>query len=346
MSRLVSRSWRHRLAPILAVFAIGLPVIGSSDAVPSTAGQELPVRKIPELGLSAEFYFGPDSKTIIGTAKREGDSGYHVYTARIDGSEIRRINDRGADACSFFFPDGKRLVWTSTRDNIDVNAGNYSDPKNYPQGAEIYTSNPDGSDVRRLTRNHAYDAEVSVSADGRWVLFGRQVDHKMELWRMRPDGSQARQITRMPGWQPGGAFYLPDSKTILFRAWKQEAEGKTGMPMSLFTIRHDGKKLKRLTEDEGTNWAPYPAPDGRHYVFVKVLPERNYELFLGDLLSDRQVRLTFHAAFDGFPSISPDGKWLLFTSSRHATPGSRSLTQYLMDISSLAIGPRRSSRRQ
>jgi|WetSurMetagenome_2_1015567.scaffolds.fasta_scaffold31522_1 TolB protein len=305
------------------------------------ARQELPVRRIPNIGSSAEFYFAPDSYHIIGNAKREGDETYHVYTLTLDGTEIVRINDRGDDACSFFFPDSKRLIWTSTRDHPELPKGNYSDPRDYPQGAELYTSNLDGSDRRRLTNNTVYEAEVSVSPDGQWVLFGRQVEGKMELWRMRPDGSNPTQITHLDGWQPGGAQYLPDSKTILFRAWRVEDEGKKGgMPMSLYTISHDGTGLRKLTNDPGTNWAPYPAPDGRHFAFVKVLPPRNFEIYLGDLESDEQIRLTRNDGFDGFPAISPDGRWLLFSSSRDSTPGARLLTQYVMDISSLGVGPR------
>src|SRR3954452_15120665 len=126
-------------------------------------GRELPVRRIPNIGNAAEFYFSPDGRSIVGNAKREGDDGWRVYTMNIDGTGIHRVNERGDDACSYFFPDGKRIVWTSTRDHPELPKGDYSDPTNYPRGAELYTSNPDGSDVRRLTQNDVYDAEVSVS---------------------------------------------------------------------------------------------------------------------------------------------------------------------------------------
>jgi hypothetical protein len=53
-------------------FFLGTPV--ASD--PPAPSGELPVRKVPNIGASAEFYFGPDSQTIIGNAKREGDDGY------------------------------------------------------------------------------------------------------------------------------------------------------------------------------------------------------------------------------------------------------------------------------
>jgi Tol biopolymer transport system component len=306
---------------------------------PDTDGTELPVHAVPDLGRGAEFYFSPDSRHLIGNARREGDDGYRVYTFAIDGGEVHRVNDVGSDACSFYFPDGKRVVWTSTRDWLDLPVGNYSDPANYPQGAELYSSGLDGADRIRLTENLVYDAEVTVSPDGRWILFSRQIDGKLDLWRMRSDGSDPRQITHTASWQEGGAAYLPDSKTIIYRAWHIEDQGRRSpLPMEIFTIRDDGTHLRQVTADSGTNWAPYPAPDGHHYFFVKVLPPRNFEIFLGDLDRPGVVRVTYHDGFDGFPAVSPDGKWLGFASNRTGTPGE--LTEYLMDISSLGVGPR------
>lgn len=312
--------------------------VGAPAAV--AEGVELPVSRIPHLGEAAEAYFSPDGESLICNAKHSADDeSYHVTTLRLDGSDIRRINDRGHDACAYYFPDGQRLIWTSTRDHMDIPLGDFSNPESYPQGSELYTSALDGSDVVRLTDNLHYDAEVSLSPDGEWILFTRQIDGRLDLWRMRPDGSDERQITETPDWQEGGSFYLPDSETILYRAWKIEDQGQRGMPMTLFTIRHDGTGLRQLTHDRETNWAPYPAPDGKHFVFVKFLRPRNFEIFLGNLESGEQRQLTFHDAFDGYPSISRDGRTLVFTSSRDAPPGERKVYLYTMDISSLGVEP-------
>ena len=73
-------------------------------------------------------------------------------------------------------------------------------------------------------------------------------------------------------------------------------------------------------------------------MFVKVLPPRNFEIFLLDLKTGEEKRLTYNDAFDGFPSISPDGQLMAFSSSRGAKPGERTLSLYLMDISSLSLG--------
>jgi Tol biopolymer transport system component len=302
-------------------------------------GKELKVWKIPNVASGAEFYFSPDGKSMIGNAKLGDDTVHYVYTVNIDGTDIKKINDRGEDACSYYFPDGKRLIYTSTRDNLDMPKGKWSDPLNYPQGAELYICDPDGSNVTRLTNNNYYDAEVSVSPDGEWVLYTRQIDGSLDLWKMRPDGSEDQQITFTDEWQEGGSFYL-DNETIIYRAWKKSDQGQRGMPMTIFTIKHDGTDTRQITHDDGTNWAPFPAPDGDHFVFIKVLPPHNFEIYLMSVKTGKQTRLTYNDAFDGFPVISPDGKLMGFSSSRDEPEGVRNLSPYLMDISSLDLGPK------
>jgi TolB protein len=331
------------LLAVILLTAAGTKAQTDSTAPKTAASEnpELPVHQIPSLGRGAEFYFSPDGTHIIGNAQREGDSGFRVYTLKLDGTDIRRIEDKGDDACSFYFPDGKRIIWTSTKDHPELAKANYSNPTDYPQGSELYTSNLDGTDVKRLTNNTVYDAEVSVAPNGKWILFGSERSGKMELWKAGIDGSNPIQITHLDGREPGGSFLFRDGKTIIFRAWRTEdaAAHKSPLPMTLYTIQDDGTGLKALTHDDSTNWSPFPAPDGHHYVFVKVLPAHNYEIYLGDLNSDKQVRLTYNDAFDGYPSISPDGHWLLFTSTRGSAPGAHTTGVYLEDISSLHIGP-------
>jgi len=317
---------------ILFLCAITLGCGGGAGAT----GDELPLRLVPGFFSAAEAYFSPDGTHLVLNARlNEQETEYHVYTTNLDGTEIRQINDRGEDACSFFFPDGDRLVFTSTRDNPDLPKGDYSRITDYPTGAELYSCRLDGSDVRRLTHNQLYEAEVSVSPDGEWILFGRLVEGRMELWRMRPDGGGEFQITDTPEWQEGGAFYLPDSEHILFRAWRREDQGSSPLPMTLFTIKHDGTELTQLTHDEGTNWAPYPSPDGKHLVFVKVPEPHNYEVFLMHMETGKQTQLTYDPAFDGFPAFAPDGRTIAFASNRDQEAGSGTMAIYLMDVGPL-----------
>ncbi|MBI4945638.1 MAG: PD40 domain-containing protein [Bacteroidetes bacterium] len=330
---------------VCCLLPLGLMAQEASKEVksePKAVSPELPTWRIPNMGEAAEFYFSPDSKSLIGNAKMGKDTIHQVYTVNIDGTNIREINSVGADACSYYFPDGKRLVFTSTKDHLDMHLGNYSDANDYPQGAELYTCDLDGSNVKRLTNNKYYDAEVGVSPDGKWILFTRQIDGKLDLWKMKSDGTGETQITHTPEWQEGGSFYMYDSKTILFRAWKRSSQGKKGMPMTIFTIKDDGTDLKQITTDTvATHWAPHPCPDGRHFVYVKVLQPRNFEIFLRDIVTGEEKQLTFNEKFDGFPVISPDGKLLVYGTGRDNAPGERKLVLYLMDVSSLNLGEKK-----
>ncbi len=51
------------------------------------------------------------------------------------------------------------------------------------------------SNVQRLTNNEYYEAEVTVSPDGKWIVFGRMIDGNMDLWVMKSDGTNEKQIT-------------------------------------------------------------------------------------------------------------------------------------------------------
>jgi Tol biopolymer transport system component len=100
-------------------------------------------------------------------------TGALTYTFTDTGTGVKRIDDKGQDACSYLFPDGKRIVWTSTKDNLDMPIGNWSDSNDYPQGAEFYISDLDGGNAKRLTFNRGFDGFPSLSPDGRKMLFAR-----------------------------------------------------------------------------------------------------------------------------------------------------------------------------
>ena len=315
---------------------------------------ELPLWEIPNIPSAAEAYFAPDNTHLIAQtrdpdAKKTslGTNGALTYTFSDTGTNIVRINDSGQDACSYFFPDNERVIFTSTRDHLDLPVGNWSSEPEYPKGAELYSAKLDGSDLQRLTNNEDYEAEVSVSPDGQWVVYGRNINGTQDLWRMRPDGSEQQQITFTDEWQEGAPFYMKDNETILYRAWKKADYGVVRpTPMTVFTIKHDGTDMRAHTDDTHMNWAPHPAPNGRHYVFVKVSEQHqggtprgpgNWDVYLGDLAGGEPVQLTTYSGFDGFPSVSPNGQKMAFARAMDGfMSGMRTM---VMDVSSLGLGP-------
>ncbi|MAF83978.1 MAG: hypothetical protein CL797_07750 [Chromatiales bacterium] len=337
---------------------MNIAIAGDSDA-PATDSRELPMYKIPNLPPNGEAYYAPDGIHLIAQVSdpdgqdpgRGKVGGALTYTFTDTGEDIRRINDHGMDACSWFYPDKERLLWTSTRDHMeDMPAGNWSDDADYPQGSELYSSDMDGKNIKRLTNNRWYDAEGTVSPDGKWIVFGRQIGGNADLWRMKSDGTEQTQLTFTADWQEGEAYFLPDSETVIFRAWKQSEKvalemldrkngTHTQTPMNLYTLKILGpdRDVQQRTFTYDTNWAPFPAPDGRHFLVVRILEHGNWELFLGDLADGSKMqRITYNEGWDGMGAFSPDGKKMVLT---RGEPGSRALYSHVMDVSSLNLGP-------
>ncbi len=307
--------------------------------------RELPSQMIPGIPDAAEAYWAPDSYHLIAQTRdpdavptSRGGQGALTWIFTADGEKVWRVNDRGQDGCSYFFPDQQRVVWTSTRDNMDMPIGNWSDSNNYPQGAELYSSDLDGGNIQRLTDNQYYEAEVSVSPDGNWLAFGRQIDGNMDIWVMRADGTNEFQVTRTEDWQEGAPFFMQDNEHIIFRAWRKSEYGKINpTPMTIFTISKDGSNWRRHTFDRGMNWHPHPAPDGRHYVYVRAETPENWEIYLGDLAGDPPRRLTFSDKLDILAMISPDGEKMNW--GRATGEGFSGIRTFVMDVSSLDVGP-------
>lgn len=349
-----TKKWLAVAFAILTGF--GLVACDSKSSVSETG--ELPTYRVPNLAANGEAYYAPDGVHLIAVVQdpdaqdpgRGKVGGGLIYTFTDTGEDIRRINDRGMDACAWFYPDEEKLLWASTRDHIDdMPAGDWANDADYPQGSELYTSDMNGNNVKRLTNNEWYDAEGTVSPDGQWIVFGRQIEGNADLWRMKSDGTEQTQLTFTADWQEGEAYFMADSETVIFRAWKQSEKNrldaldakdgtKTQTPMNIFSLKILGpdRDVQPRTFTNDTNWAPFPAPDGRHFLVVRIIEDGNWELFLADMAGGEPVRLTYNKGWDGMGAFSPDGRKMVFTRSE---PGSYAMYSYVMDVSSLNLGP-------
>ncbi|MDQ3917535.1 MAG: hypothetical protein M3348_03585, partial [Acidobacteriota bacterium] len=133
------------------------------------------VRQLTFGGENAEAYFSGDGRQLIFQSKRDGRPCDQIYEMNADGSNVRMVSTGGGrTTCSYFFPDGRRILYSSTH----LASPDCPPPPDYSHGYvwaiypgyDIFTANPDGSNLKRLTSTPGYDAEATISVDGKHVV--------------------------------------------------------------------------------------------------------------------------------------------------------------------------------
>jgi hypothetical protein len=122
-----------------------------------------------------------------------------LFTIDADGRNLRQIVPSGMpmDWPSY----GGSADWSPDGTHLVFEAGFASNPVPNPgevgytitPTVDIYTTRPDGTDLRRLTSDGG-SLDPSWTADGR-ILFARWADQPLPRWIMDADGSNARQLS-------------------------------------------------------------------------------------------------------------------------------------------------------
>ena len=339
------RKWGVGVIGLLsaATFACGGGEPASQVAEPPVAsegaeGGEVRLANVRQLtfgGENAEAYYAFDGSRLIFQTKREGVPCDQIYTMDLDGTNAQMVSTGdGRTTCAYFFPGGESILYASTH----LGGAECPPEPGFEMGYvwpiydsyDIFTANPDGSGLTRITDTDGYDAEATIGPDGR-VVFTSVRDGDMEIYSMNGDGSDVRRLTDRPG-PDGGPFFSPDGSKIVFRGrelppgpelddYRSLLEQGLYRPTSLeiFVMDADGSNLRQVTDLGGANFAPFWHPDGEQIIFSSNWhnPEgRNFDLFVISEDGSGIERITFGDTFDGFPMFSPDGDELVFASNR------------------------------
>lgn len=318
------------------------------------------IRQLTFGGENAEAYWSPDSTKLILQSTRDGGKCDQIYVLDLGSGQTNRVsNGQGKTTCSYFFyyPGGKgpeRVLFASTHA-----AGPECPPKpDRSQGYvwpldefDIYTANPDGSNIQPFITGKGYDAEATIAFDGSRIVFTSTRDGDLELYTAKLDGTDIKRITNTPGYD-GGAFFSPDSTKLVWRASRPEgkeledyqallAKGLVRpSKLEIMVAGADGGSPRTVTKNGRANFGPYFLPDSRRVIFSSDMASPpghrgvpNFELFVVDPEAPPTAegappveRITHYEGFDGFPMFSPDGQYLVFASNRFGKePGETNL---------------------
>ncbi len=321
--------------------------------------QEVHLKNLQQLtfgGDNAEAYFSFNDKYLVFQAANEKwqadcDQIFYMPANGYSGDKPPMLSTgKGRTTCSYFMPGNKSILYASTH------LGDHACPhvQRPANGAytwpifpdfDIFVSDMDGQLLRQLTNEPGYDAEATVSPDGKKIVFTSTRSGDLELWTMDIDGTNLRQVTTGLGYD-GGAFFSPDSKQLVFRASRpktpeaqqaykdllaQHMVQPTNMEIHVCNV--DGSNLRQITNLGKANWAPYFHPSGQKIVFSTnhhSQSGRQFNIFSIDLNGENLQQITFDDTFDAFPMFSYDGKRLVFSSNRN-NGGTRDTNVFIAD---------------
>ena len=173
-------------------------------------------------------------------------------------------------------------------------------------GADIFSMNPDGSGVRRLTHGPDLNLEPACSPDGRRIAFSSWRNNSRHLYVMNADGSQEMQLTDGPGNQAEPAW-SPDGQRIAF-----SSDADNGLVANVFyVINADGSGKARLPVAGDSLYGPAWSPDGQRIAYASSVGG-SADLHVANLDGSGDVNLTRGAGFAHQPAWSPDGKQIAF----------------------------------
>ena len=76
--------------------------------------------------------------------------------------------------------------------------------------------------------------------------------------------------------------------------------------LQVYINNTEGTAERTLTKNEFVNWGPYWHPDGRHIIYATSKHgHTNYELYLMNVDTGDEERITYHEGFDGLPVSAP-----------------------------------------
>jgi Tol biopolymer transport system component/DNA-binding winged helix-turn-helix (wHTH) protein len=236
-------------------------------------------------------FISPDGRRVVFSSNRSGTT--EIWVCDSDGGNAQQMTSLGArTGTPRWSSDSKQIVF-------DSRAGGE---------ANVYVLDVNGGVPRKLETGTRMNSLPSWSHDRRWIYFASGLTpDSLTIWRVAATGGRAVQLTKtassMPNESPDGQYvYFVRFTEGKFRLWRMRPDGGgESMVDAMPALRSDGFE-----------W--WPSESGI-YFYPDTSAKTELDFF--DLRTSRIRRIyTFDKPPDvwqGGLSVSPDGKWLLYS---------------------------------
>jgi TolB protein len=252
---------------------------------------------------------GIASTQIAFISSRTGNK--ELWTMDYDGANQRPLlNLRTISLTPRWSPDGSRIAFTC-----------YGEAGGVTSAQICMYSQETG---RRVTfmRYRGTNSSPAWSPDGTKIMFMSSMHGDPELFVIDTTGVNLRRITYSAGVDTSPAW---NPKTGVHVAFVSD---RGGLP-HLYMMNADGSNVEKLEmPDMGYVIDPAWSPNGQLLAFSWRRPSGNYDLYVMDVATRQIVELTRDAARNERPSWAPDGRHIVFESTR---TGSRQIWSMLAD---------------
>ena len=318
------------------------------------------IRQLTFGGDNAEAYWSYDGKSLVfqRTSLKDGIPCDQIFIGRVPENptapfEFKLVSTgKGRTTCAFFTKDNQHIIYASTHlassDCPPVpDRAKYGNKYIWPlyRGYDIFKSDLNGKIIKQLTNSPFYDAEATLSPDGKKMIYTSTKDGDIELYIMELKSGKEKRITNELGYD-GGAWFSPDGKKIIWRASRPKTEAAINeykellaqdlvapTNMEVWVANVDGSDAKQVTNFGQANWAPTFMPDSKRIIFASNHEyKRGFPFNLYTINGDGSnlQKVSRDKGFDAFPMFSPDGKRIVFASNRN-NGGTRDTNVFIAD---------------
>ena len=260
---------------------------------------------------------------------------YHISGG--DGVQLtkrRNWQQNAADPC--ISPDGRYLYYDE-----DVSPGNAFDYNRDPYGViyVIHRLDRETGKTQRFVTGNGGSVRPQISPDGKMLAFVRRVRLNSVLYLRNIETGEewpiydklnrdAQETWAIFGLHPGFSW-TPDGKFIVISArgkiWKVNVSTKEATPIPFkANVRQtvtDALRFKQQVAPDKFDvkmlrWVT-TSPDGKSVIYNAL-----GRLWTKSLPHGESRRLTSDDHFEFYPSFSPDGKWIIYTTWTDASKGS------------------------